>query len=130
MSAVSPRIDFADAFPASTKVYVTAECAGERVAVPMREIALSGGEPPVRVYDTSGPQGCNVREGLPPIRAEWIARRGQVVATSSSYRPVPGGAAAPEIPPSLRRRVLRGTGPVTQLHYARRGQVTPEMTFV
>jgi phosphomethylpyrimidine synthase len=130
MSAVSPRIDFADAFPASTKVYVTAECAGERVAVPMRQIALSGGEPPVRVYDTSGPQGCNVREGLPPIRAEWIARRGQVVATSSSYRPVPGGAAAPEIPPSLRRRVLRGTGPVTQLHYARRGQVTPEMTFV
>src|ERR671913_1284418 len=130
MSAVSPRIDFADAFPASTKVYVTAECAGERLAVPMREIALSGGEPPVRVYDTSGPQGCNVREGLPPIRAEWIARRGQVVETSSSYRPVPGGAAAPEIPPSLRRRVLRGNGPVTQLHYARRGQVTPEMTFV
>src|SRR5918995_342764 len=130
MSAVSPRIDFADAFPASTKVYVTAECAGERVAVPMREIALSGGEPPVRVYDTSGPQGCNVREGLPPIRAEWIARRGQVVATSSSYRPVPGGAAGPEIPSSLRRPVLRGTGPVTQLHYARQGEVTPEMAFV
>jgi len=130
MSAVSPRIDFADAFPASTKVYVTAECAGERLAVPMREIALSGGEPPVRVYDTSGPQACNVREGLPAIRAEWIARRGQVVETSSSYRPVPGGAAAPEIPSSLTRRVLRGTGPVTQLHYARRGEVTPEMTFV
>src|SRR5215218_2617341 len=130
MSAVSPRIGFADAFPASTKVYATADCAGQRVAVPMREIALSGGEPPVRVYDTSGPQGCNVREGLPPIRAEWIARRGQVVETSSSYRPVPGGTASPEIPPSLTRRVLRGTGPVTQLHYARRGEVTPEMTFV
>ena len=125
MSAVSPRNDFADAFPASTKVYVTGEWGGEPLAVPMREIALSGGEPPVRVYDTSGPQGRNVREGLPPIRAEWIARRGQVVETSSSYRPVPGGAVAPEVPASLRRRVLRGTGPVTQLHYARRGEVTP-----
>src|SRR5829696_2232048 len=130
MSAVSPRIDFADAFPASTKVYATADCAGQRVAVPMREIALSGGEPPVRVYDTSGPQGCNVREGLPPIRAEWIARRGQVVETSSSYRPAPGGTAVPEIPASLKRPVLRGTGPVTQLHYARRGEITPEMAFV
>jgi phosphomethylpyrimidine synthase len=130
MSAVSPRIDFDDAFPASTKVHVTAECAGERLSVPMREIALSGGEPPLQVYDTSGPQACNVREGLPPIRAEWIARRGQVVGTPSTYRPVPGGVAAPEIPPSLRRPVFRGTGPVTQLHYARRGEVTPEMAFV
>jgi phosphomethylpyrimidine synthase len=130
MSALSPRVDMADAFPASTKVYVTRECAGERVAVPMREIALSGGEPPVHVYDTSGPQGCDVREGLPLIRAEWIAHRGQVIETPASYRPVPGGAAAPEIPASLRRRVLRGTGPVTQLHYARRGEVTPEMAFV
>jgi phosphomethylpyrimidine synthase len=45
--------DFASAFPNSRKVYVE----GAGVRVPMREIALSGGEPPLRVYDTSGPQG-------------------------------------------------------------------------
>ena len=131
MSAVSPRTDFADAFPASTKVYVDRRVRRRALAVPMREIALSGGEPPVRVYDTSGPQGCNVREGLPPIRAEWIARRGQVVETPSSYRPVPGGSAGSgDSRLSERRPVLRGTGPVTQLHYARTGEVTPEMAFV
>jgi phosphomethylpyrimidine synthase len=130
MSPLSPRVDVADAFPASSKVYVTGECAGERLAVPAREISLSGGEPPLQVYDTSGPQGCSEREGLPPIRAEWIARRGGVVETSSSYRPAPGGTAVPEIPASLKRPVLRGTGPVTQLHYARRGEITHEMAFV
>ena len=79
MSVPSPRSGFAGAFPSSTKVYVTGACAGERVAVPMREIALSGGEPPLRVYDTSGPPDCDVRQGLPSVRGGWIARRGQVV---------------------------------------------------
>ena len=45
----------------------------------MREIALSGGEPPLRVYDTSGPQGGDVREGLPALRRPWIEARGGVV---------------------------------------------------
>ena len=130
MSAASPRTDFAAAFPASTKVCVTGECAGERIAVPMREIALSAGERPLQVYDTSGPQDCEVREGLPAIRAGWIARRGHVVQMPPSYRPVPGSVPAPEVPASLKRPVLRGTAPVTQLHYARRGEVTPEMAFV
>src|ERR1044071_4239643 len=59
-------------FPNSRKVYVD----GPRgIRVPMREIALSGGEPPLRVYDTSGPEGCDVREGLPGVRAEWIRER-------------------------------------------------------
>jgi phosphomethylpyrimidine synthase len=130
MSAASPRADFAAAFPASTKIYVTGACAGERVYVPMREIALSGGEPSLQVYDTSGPQDLDVRHGLPPIRAGWIARRGHVVETRPSYRPLPGSTPAPEIPPTLKRPVLRGTGPVTQLHYARAGEVTPEMACV
>ena len=42
----------------------------------MREIALSGGEPPLRVYDTSGPQGCDVHEGLASLRRSWILARG------------------------------------------------------
>jgi hypothetical protein len=60
--------DFTSAFPKSRKVYVE----GRGVRVPMREITLSGGEPPLRVYDTSGPQGFDVREGLPTLRRDWI----------------------------------------------------------
>ncbi len=87
--------DFTAAFPSSRKVYV--ECHGVRV--PMREITLTNGET-VRVYDTSGPQGHDPRQGLPKLREPWIASRG-------------------------------GSGPcVTQLHYARKGTVTPEMEFV
>ena len=88
---------FAAAFPGSRKVYVD----GARVRVPMREIALSGGEPPLRVYDTSGPHEVDVRAGLPPLRGPWVAAR--------------------------RDRPSRA---VTQMHYARRGEVTPEMEFV
>ena len=59
--------DYPEAFPNSKKVYVE----GTRgIAVPMREIHLSGGEPPLRVYDTSGPQDLDVREGLPPLREQ------------------------------------------------------------
>ena len=52
-------------FPNSTKAYLEGP---HGVRVPMREIALSGGEPPLRVYDTSGPEGFDVRDGLPPLR--------------------------------------------------------------
>ncbi len=119
--------DFTSAFPGSRKVYVE-----ERgVRVPMREIELSGGEPPLRVYDTSGPQGHDVREGLPRLRREWIAARGGVVEVPRSYRPVEGERRA--MPPTLAERMrtaLRGTGAVTQLHYARQGTITPEMEFI
>jgi phosphomethylpyrimidine synthase len=121
----SPSTDFAAAYPGSRKVLV----AGTGVQVPMREIALSGGEPPLRVYDTSGPQGYDVRDGLPPLRREWIRSRGSVQEVNRSVRPDRGRA----MPPALQersRRALRGTGPVTQRHYARRGVVTPEMEFV
>jgi hypothetical protein len=64
---------FTDAFPGSTKVYLE----GPRgVRVPVREIALAGGEPPLQVYDPSGPQGFDVRQGLPPLRRPWITTRG------------------------------------------------------
>jgi phosphomethylpyrimidine synthase len=105
--------DFANAFPGSRRVHVDG---GQGVRVPMREIALSGGQPPLRVYDTSGPRIADVREGVPALRAEWIRRRGDVVDTRQ------GGA----------RPVLRAAPGriVTQLHYARRGEVTPEMEFI
>jgi phosphomethylpyrimidine synthase len=119
--------DFASAFPNSRKVYVE----GAGVRVPMREIALSGGEPPLRVYDTSGPQGHDVRQGLPPLRRDWIAARGNVVAGPRALQS-PLSAERP-MPPALAqgmRSALRGTGAATQLHFARRGVVTPEMEFI
>ncbi len=130
MSAHVPTAsDFASAFPGSRKVTVPAGTPNLPFAVPMREIALSGGEPPLAVYDTSGPQGHDVRAGLPALRASWIRARGGVTEVPSSYRAAAGAPRA-EVPPSLRRTILRGTGAVTQLHYARNGVITPEMEFV
>jgi phosphomethylpyrimidine synthase len=128
MSVPSPVVDFTGAFPGSRKVYVSDECAGHRLEVPTREIALAGGET-LRVYDTSGPQGCDVRQGLPPHRAAWVAARGDVDEVTPAYRPAPDGP-RPGSPSPPSRRVLCGRGPVTQLHYARRGEITPEMAFV
>jgi phosphomethylpyrimidine synthase len=133
-----PPGDYGEAFPNSTKIYVDGL---QGVRVPMREIALSGGEPPLRVYDTSGPREFDVREGLPSVRGGWIAARG-VRSQESGVRnqndhgvpdsrlPTPDRGGAHLIPETLRRSVLRGSGPITQLHYARRGVVTPEMEFI
>jgi phosphomethylpyrimidine synthase len=104
--------EFDLAFPSSRKIYVDAPAGG---CVPMREIALSGSEPPLRVYDSSGPRGFDVHVGLPPVREAWIARRDVDVSTSAAGRRT--------------RRASAGRA-VTQLHYARRGVVTPEMEFI
>ena len=64
--------EFSTAFPNSTKVVVDGP---QGVQVPMREIALSGGEAPLRVYDSSGPQGHDVDGGLPKLREAWVAPR-------------------------------------------------------
>ncbi len=128
MTATSPLASssFADAFPNSRKVMVAGPA---NVAVPMREIRLAdspGGTPnaPVRVYDTSGPQGHDVLEGLPPIRDAWIRSRSVVELPDRDQ------ALGVEMPAGLRRPVLRGTGGLTQLHYARRGEATPEMEYI
>src|SRR5690349_4530097 len=86
--------DFTSAFPNSRKVFVDG---AQDVRVPMREIAIEGGRSAIRVYDTSGPHGCDVTNGLPKLREPWVTAR---------------------------------TGCVTQLHYARRGEITPEMEFI
>ena len=107
-SPSSIRADFTEAFPNSRKVYVS----GKRVEVPMREIALSDGEPPLRVYDTSGSHDSDVRTGLPPLRETWVDDRGGTTKVTRTDR-VPGSV---EMPSSLRRSVVRGVGPVTQMH--------------
>ena len=115
-----PPSTLEEAFPNSRKVYLE----GTRgIAVPMREIGLSGGEPPLRVYDPSGPAGHDVQRGLPAVRARWIEDR----AVEQRDVDQSLGAAMPD---GLTRTVLRGTGPVTQLYYARKGEITPEMEFV
>jgi len=121
----TPAGDYGDAFPNSRKAYVEGR---HGIRVPMREISLSGGEPALRVYDTSGPLGGDVRLGLPPVRGEWIAAR-DVSPVARSYTPIAGRSTA-ELPDTLRRPTLRGNGPVTQMHYARRGEITPEMEYV
>ena len=112
--------DYGEAYPKSQKIY---EGTG-RVRVPMREVTLSGGEPPLRLYDTSGPRGIDPRLGLPPVRRKWIDERGGV----EELRDIP--AQLEGVPETLQRPVLRGTGPVTQLHYARKGIITSEMEYV
>ena len=113
-------------FPASRRVYV--EGRGD-VRVPMREISLSGGEPPLRVYDTSGPDDEDIHKGLPKLRDAWIRARGEYDETEPSYVPVPGHS-DPDIPMPPSRKVLRGRGNVTQMHYAKKGEITPEMEFI
>jgi phosphomethylpyrimidine synthase len=115
--------DYPGAFPNSKKIHVE----GSRgVRVPMREIQLTGGEPALRVYDTSGPREIDVRQGLPPVREAWIRERGDVVEAARTRTP----SDAVEMPPGLVRGALRGSGTVTQMAYARRGEITPEMEFV
>ena len=120
-STSPPQVsDYGDAYPNSRKVYVEEG----RVRVPMREVTLAGGEPPVLLYDTSGPAAVDPRLGLPAIRRAWIADRGGVAEVRDA-------TAAPDwVPEGLRRPVLKGTTRVTQLHYARRGEVTAEMEYV
>jgi phosphomethylpyrimidine synthase len=110
------------------------------IRVPVREIGLTNGGTHV-VYDTSGPYtdpdlGTDVRAGLAPVRSGWIERRGDTVELdkpSSLYRL--GREAMPELD-AIRfaatrkaRRASAGAN-VTQMHYARRGEITPEMEFV
>ncbi len=90
----------------------------------------------LRVYDCSGPWGDadfagNVEHGLPALRRKWIIARGDVEEVAISYKPIPGHSDA-SVPPTLQRRPLRvkpGRA-VTQMHYARKGIITPEMEFI
>ncbi|HCW77908.1 MAG TPA: hypothetical protein DG084_02235, partial [Gemmatimonadetes bacterium] len=76
--------DYPGAFPNSRKVSVE----GSRgIQVPMREIQLTGGETPLRVYDTSGPIGAEVRQGLDALRDPWIYQRGDVVEVERTRTP-------------------------------------------
>jgi phosphomethylpyrimidine synthase len=131
-------------FPSSRKVYVPGRLHGDlRIAIREIDLTESAGEPPVRVYDTSGPYSdpalaTDIRKGLAELRRPWVEGRGDVA-------PVEGRAIKPEdnglrrgedslVPIFDRgaRKVLRAKSgqAVTQIAYARRGIVTPEMEYV
>jgi phosphomethylpyrimidine synthase len=133
--------------PSSNKIYVT----GSRpdVRVPMREVAQSdtpasfGAEknPPIVVYDTSGPYTdpavrIDIRSGLAPLRAGWVAERGDTVeldGPTSSYgrdRLADPKLAGMRFQLKRQPRRAKSGANVSQMHYARRGIVTPEMEFI
>ena len=118
--------------PNSRKVHVGP------LRVPMREIAQSGGNPPIAVYDTSGPYTdpaakIDIRKGLPALREPWILARGDVEmldAPSSAYgRARLADPKLKELSFELKRKPRRGRC-VTQMHYAKKGIITPEMEFI
>ncbi|TAK19286.1 MAG: phosphomethylpyrimidine synthase ThiC, partial [Acidobacteria bacterium] len=113
-STYSPltEADFDSAHPSSEKTYVQG---GAGVQVPVRRVSLTNGET-LDLYDTSGPRGYDVHVGLPALRRDWILSRGDVT----------------EVAAGARRATLRakdGSSP-TQLAYARRGLITPEMEYI
>src|SRR6266480_2395088 len=119
---------------ASHKIYLN----GSRpdLRVPTREVTLTGGNPPLRLYDTSGPctdpdTQIDLKRGLPPLRLAWILGRGDVEELSgptSSYRrrrdedPSLGGVRFASV--RLPHRAKPGSR-VTQMHYARGRAILP-----
>ena len=133
------------ALPGSTKVHVPGVLHPD-IRVAMREIALdpSAKEPPVRVYDPSGPYTdpqahIDIAAGLPGIRTPWIEARGDVERyPGRDVRPedngIFGGKKQPDVStfPNVNRMPWRAKSgqAVTQIAYARRGIITPEMEYV
>ena len=128
--------------PASEKRYSPAPGFPD-VLVPFREIALhpTAKEPPVRVYDTTGPYtdpriSIDVHEGLAPIRAQWIAARGDAEAYAARHvKPEDNGNVSAEKLvtqfPHQRAPLRAKPGKqLTQLQYARAGIITAEMAYV
>jgi phosphomethylpyrimidine synthase len=129
--------------PGSKKTYVTGGKDGA-LRVPFREVALeaSANEPPVRLYDTSGPYTdedvkVDVYKGLPALRTEWIKARGDVeeyvgrdVRPEDNHRTDGDPRACPEFP--VKRPPLRAKpgANVSQMHYAKKGIITPEMEYI
>lgn len=139
--------------PAKTEIGVTTgPIRGSRkihvgpLNVAMRAIDLdpSSGEPPLNVYDTSGPYTdpnarIDIMAGLPQLRRDWIMARGDVESYDArELRPEDNGQLGPDRSggvqpfPNVVKRPLRAKAGanVSQMHYARRGIITPEMEYV
>jgi phosphomethylpyrimidine synthase len=118
--------------PSIRRAYLQSD-ADPRLRIPVKRVHLTGDEPGIDLYDTGGPHTdpevtIDPSQGLSPLRADWIAERGDVEVVE---QPVTAGLGVGE-GACFARKVLRGKSGrrVTQLHYARRGEVTPEMQYV
>jgi len=123
------------ALPGSRKLMVN--------GVPFREVPLSGGEAPVRLYDTSGPYtddsvAIDIDKGLRALRRDWILARGDVEEYSGrDRRPEDDGLKRGELlsVPQFDRSTLKPLRAkpgrnVSQLYYARQGIITEEMKYI
>ena len=141
MDTITPTVT-SGPLPASRKIYKGGTLYPD-IRVPLREIDVhpTAGEPPVAVYDPSGPYTdptvqIDIARGLPRIRESWIRARGDVEECDGrEIKPedngfVSGNRLTPEFP--MRNKPLRGRDgrAPTQLAYARAGIVTPEMEFI
>ncbi len=146
MNAITPILPAGQVatgpIPGSRKVYASGVLHAD-LRVPFREVALhpSAAEPPVTLYDPSGPYtdpevAIDIEQGLARPRDAWVVARGDVETVQGrAVKPEDNGHVSqaylvPEFPG--RRPVLRARAgaAVTQLEYARRGLITPEMEFV
>lgn len=141
MNAISPKITTGP-LPASRKIYKTGTMHSD-ILVPMREIELnpSAMEPPVVVYDSSGPYtdpniDISIKRGVPRIREKWIEARGDVETyqgreiTAADNGFVSDAKLTPQFPNLHQPKRGKNGKAVTQLAYARAGIVTPEMEFI
>jgi phosphomethylpyrimidine synthase len=138
-------------FSGSKKVYI--EGSRPDIQVPMREIELTpttgtfGEEEnlPVRVYDSSGPYtdsqySVDITKGLPNLRRNWICEREdveeyegrEIMPEDNGFKDKEDPRANHKVFPGLKRKPLRAKKGhnVTQLHYAKKGIITPEMEFI
>ena len=149
----NPNIITRDPLPASKKIYVKGKIHHD-VRVPMREIVLGDSSPgfngngsndlgnqAITVYDTSGPYTdpdveIDVLKGIPPLRTNWITGRNDVVQLeefSSLYaneKAVDNGSEKIQFKNLRPPYKAKAGSNVTQMHYARKGLITPEMEFV
>ncbi|MEL6979018.1 MAG: phosphomethylpyrimidine synthase ThiC [Pseudomonadota bacterium] len=141
MNAPTPTIT-RGSLPASRKIYLQGE-SHDAVRAPLREIALhpTAEEPPLRVYDSSGPYtdpdvAIDVASGLPRLREAWLSERADLetyagrAVTAADNGFVSADRLTPEFPRAYAPRRARAGGAATQLAAAKAGIVTPEMEFV
>jgi phosphomethylpyrimidine synthase len=129
--------------PGSAKTYVTGG-KDDALRVPFREVKLedSAKEPPVRLYDTSGPYtdegvAIDVYKGLPRLRDPWVRARGDVeeyqgrdVRPEDNHRKPGDPRSYPDFPVKNRPLRAKPGGNVSQMYYAKRGIITPEMEYI
>ncbi|UWQ04945.1 phosphomethylpyrimidine synthase ThiC [Aliiroseovarius crassostreae] len=141
MNVPNPKIT-TGGLPASRKIHVNGTLHPD-LRVPMREISVhpTAGEPPLPVYDSSGPYTdpnvvTDIKQGLVPLRRAWILARGDVEEYEGrEIKPedngfVEGDKLTPEFPVKPRPLRAKPGRAVTQLAYARAGIITPEMEFI